>query len=97
MVRSHGLRPHVPPLQGERLMVVLKHCFPVPKADSKRVLTFSNDSDYISFRHHTFNKAPGSKDVDLKEVRCRGVKETPWLDACPVFIVCVWWSGWAPV
>ena len=54
--------------QGERLATILKHLFPVPKADSKRVLTFSNDSDYISFRHHTFTKAVGSTQVDLKEV-----------------------------
>jgi U3 small nucleolar ribonucleoprotein protein IMP4 len=59
-------------LQGERIATILKHCFPVPKPDSKRVLTFSNDSDYISFRHHTYTKAAGSTSVELKEVRrCR--------------------------
>ena len=35
---------------GERLTNVLKYLFPVPKEDSKRIITFSNDRDYISFR-----------------------------------------------
>ena len=54
--------------QGERLVAILKHLFPVPKSDSKRVMTFSNDHDYISFRHHTYSKAAGSSDVALSEV-----------------------------
>lgn len=39
---------------GERTMSVLKYLFPVPKEDSKRVITFANHDDYICFRHHTF-------------------------------------------
>lgn len=39
---------------GERVMSILKYLFPVPKEDSKRVLTFANHDDYISFRHHTY-------------------------------------------
>ena len=31
---------------------ILKYLFPVPKADSKRVITFANTEDYISFRYH---------------------------------------------
>lgn len=34
----------------ERLRDVLKHLFPVPKEDSKRVMTFANEDDFISFR-----------------------------------------------
>ena len=45
---------------GARVRTVLQRLFPVPKADSKRVLTFSNDADYISFRHHTYDRAPGA-------------------------------------
>lgn len=41
---------------GNRITNVLKHLFPVPKEDSTRVLTFANDGDYISFRHHTYVK-----------------------------------------
>lgn len=36
---------------GERIMDVLKYLFPVPKEDSKRVMTFANKDDFISFRY----------------------------------------------
>ena len=36
---------------GVRLRDVLKYLFPVPKEDSKRVMTFSNKDDFISFRY----------------------------------------------
>lgn len=36
---------------GERVRDVLKYLFPVPKEDSKRVMTFANDDDFISFRY----------------------------------------------
>jgi U3 small nucleolar ribonucleoprotein protein IMP4 len=36
---------------GGRISDVLKYLFPVPKEDSKRVMTFANESDYISFRY----------------------------------------------
>lgn len=35
---------------GERVRDVLKFLFPVPKEDSKRVMTFANENDFISFR-----------------------------------------------
>ena len=35
---------------GERIQDCLKYLFPVPKEDSKRVMTFSNENDFISFR-----------------------------------------------
>ena len=35
---------------GERTATILKHLFPVPKPDSKRIITFANRDDYISFR-----------------------------------------------
>lgn len=35
---------------GQRIRNILKHLFPVPKDDSKRVITFSNRDDFISFR-----------------------------------------------
>jgi U3 small nucleolar ribonucleoprotein protein IMP4 len=35
---------------GGRIRDVLKYLFPVPKEDSKRVMTFSNEDDFISFR-----------------------------------------------
>jgi U3 small nucleolar ribonucleoprotein protein IMP4 len=51
---------------GERVVEILKNLFPVPKLDSTRVLTFANQEDYISFRHHTYKKTKG--EVDLDEV-----------------------------
>jgi U3 small nucleolar ribonucleoprotein protein IMP4 len=35
---------------GKRCADILKYLFPVAKDDSKRVITFSNNQDYISFR-----------------------------------------------
>lgn len=52
---------------GSRLAAILKHLFPVPKDDSKRVVTFANDQDFVSFRHHTYAAARGAKSVELKE------------------------------
>ena len=51
---------------GKRVGNVLRCMFPVPKPDSKRVVTFSNEDDYISFRHHVYEKE--GKEVILKEV-----------------------------
>lgn len=52
---------------GQRLGNILKCLFPVPRPDSKRVLTFSNDNDFISFRHHMYSK-PAHDTVALHEV-----------------------------
>ncbi|KAL1935914.1 hypothetical protein VTP01DRAFT_48 [Rhizomucor pusillus] len=51
---------------GQRVKNILKYLFPVPKEDSKRVMTFSNENDYISFRHHVFVKT--GNHVELAEV-----------------------------
>merc|ERR1712038_905170 len=45
-----------------------KYLYPVPREDSKRILTFANHDDYISFRHHTYKKAENGKDIELSEV-----------------------------
>jgi U3 small nucleolar ribonucleoprotein protein IMP4 len=39
----------------------------VPKEESKRVLTFANVNDYISFRHHTYEQPRGVKSITLTE------------------------------
>ncbi|KAK6908950.1 hypothetical protein I203_102956 [Kwoniella mangroviensis CBS 8507] len=52
---------------GERITGILKALFSVPKEDAKRVMTFRNQSDFISFRHHVFAKT-GHKEVQLAEV-----------------------------
>ncbi|KAJ7376713.1 snoRNA-binding rRNA-processing protein imp4 [Desmophyllum pertusum] len=51
---------------GERVKNVLRYLYPVPKDDSRRVITFANQEDYISFRHHTYKKVDGQ--VELSEV-----------------------------
>lgn len=35
---------------GKRTEKILKYLFPVPKEDSKRVISFANVDDYILFR-----------------------------------------------
>lgn len=35
---------------GFRIKDILRFLFPVPKEDAKRVMTFANDADFISFR-----------------------------------------------
>ncbi|KAJ3365426.1 hypothetical protein AMAG_05323 [Allomyces macrogynus ATCC 38327] len=52
---------------GERAKNILKHLFPVPKEDSKRVMTFANTDDHISFRHHVYYPT-GPKSVEIAEV-----------------------------
>lgn len=63
---------------GERVTNILKHLFPVPRVDSKRILTFANQgywvyilflytSDFISFRHHTYTKED-HKTIGLQEI-----------------------------
>lgn len=52
---------------GARVQNILKYLFPVPREESKRVMTFMNDNDFISFRHHVFVKN-SHKDVQLAEV-----------------------------
>lgn len=51
---------------GQRIKDILKYLFPVPKEDAKRVMTFANRSDFISYRHHVFYKT--GNEVQLAEV-----------------------------
>ncbi|XP_077981642.1 U3 small nucleolar ribonucleoprotein IMP4-like [Glandiceps talaboti] len=53
---------------GERVKNILRYLFPVPKDESKRVITFANQDDHISFRHHTYKKTENGKDIELQEV-----------------------------
>lgn len=47
---------------------ILKHLFPVPKEDAKRVMSFVAKDDYICFRHHTYSMPKGPKSLELTEV-----------------------------
>jgi U3 small nucleolar ribonucleoprotein protein IMP4 len=54
---------------GKRCMDILKYIFPVPKDDSKRIVSFLNEDDYILFRHYVYKKSTEHKnDVELTEV-----------------------------
>jgi len=55
---------------GERVATILKYMFPVPKQESNRIVTFANDNDFISFRHHVYMRnSPGvTPPIQLKEV-----------------------------
>lgn len=52
---------------GDRISTVVKHLFPMPKVDTKRIMTFANHDDYISFRHHIYRKSD-HKTVETKEL-----------------------------
>lgn len=41
---------------GERIKTTLQALFPAPKEDSKRVMTYSNSGDFISFRYERHTK-----------------------------------------
>jgi U3 small nucleolar ribonucleoprotein protein IMP4 len=56
---------------GQRLANILKHLFPVPKDDTKRLVTFANAEDYVSFRHHIYSTPRGSSSIELTEVSSR--------------------------
>ncbi|KAL9182509.1 hypothetical protein ACHAXT_013161 [Thalassiosira profunda] len=45
---------------GQRVGNILKCLFPIPKPDTKRIVTFSNDDDHVSFRHHVYSKEGGN-------------------------------------
>jgi len=51
---------------GQRTMNILKYLFPVPKEDSHRTITFVNQDDFISFRHHVYKKKDGQ--IELTEL-----------------------------
>ncbi|KNC52159.1 U3 small nucleolar ribonucleoprotein IMP4 [Thecamonas trahens ATCC 50062] len=54
---------------GQRVADILKYLFPVPKDESKRVMSFINEADYISFRHHVYEQHGHTPDdVELVEV-----------------------------
>lgn len=44
---------------GKRLYQILQALYPVPKPESRRVITFANNNDYISFRHHMYRREGG--------------------------------------
>ena len=52
---------------GLRVTQILKHLYPPPRIQTKRVITFANTDDNFSFRHHVYTKK-GQDEVELEEV-----------------------------
>jgi len=51
---------------GRRIATILQALYPVPRPESKRVITYANRNDFISFRHHMYEKNSKGK-VEIKE------------------------------
>lgn len=51
---------------GKRVKDILQALFPVPKPESRRLISFVNRSDWISVRQHTFRKTQGK--IELTEI-----------------------------
>ena len=51
---------------GLRVEKILQALFPVPKPESRRLISFVNRSDWISVRHYTFKRTGGK--IELSEV-----------------------------
>ncbi len=64
---------------GQRTSTILKHIFPVPKAESKRIMTFANRSECIQFRHHLYRYA--SRGLFIYPI-CSGSIVYPRCSAC---------------
>ncbi|OIR56944.1 MAG: U3 snoRNP-associated protein Imp4 [Amphiamblys sp. WSBS2006] len=41
---------------GNRVVEILKHIFPVPKEDTRRIVSFQNKDDFVSLRNHVYKK-----------------------------------------
>ena len=52
---------------GKRVATILKCLFPIPKPDSRRVVSLVNQNDFLSFRHYMYTKAKHDE-VQLHEV-----------------------------
>ena len=50
---------------GKRIFKIIQALYPIPKPETRRVITFANENDFISFRHHTYSKDKGQ--IVLKE------------------------------
>jgi len=53
---------------GLRVQNILKYIYPVPKPESKRVVTFANHEDHIVVRHHVYKKADAGRNIELSEL-----------------------------
>ncbi|NXM26681.1 IMP4 protein, partial [Oxyruncus cristatus] len=56
----------VTPSLSPQVGTILKHLFPVPRPDSRRVVTFANEDDVILVRNHVYRRR--GRTVELEEV-----------------------------
>lgn len=52
---------------GKRVATIFKCLFPIPKPDSRRVVSLINQNDFLSFRHYMYTKTK-KDEVQLHEV-----------------------------
>ncbi|XP_052542657.1 U3 small nucleolar ribonucleoprotein protein IMP4 isoform X1 [Tympanuchus pallidicinctus] len=62
----HILLHRLDSVLGRRLGTILKHLFPVPRPQTRRVVTFANEDDVILVRNHVYRRQ--GKTVELEEV-----------------------------
>ncbi|KAL7673747.1 hypothetical protein ACOME3_000030 [Neoechinorhynchus agilis] len=74
---------------GKRVTSILKYLFPVPHDRSKRIISFINTEDNISFRHYTYRQIKPNNDsaIDLDEIGPRFEMKRKSLVSyeCPLF------------
>ncbi|NXA14999.1 IMP4 protein, partial [Sapayoa aenigma] len=66
LAAPHLLLLHLDSPLGKRVGTILKHLFPVPRPDSRRVVTFANEDDVILVRNHMYRRQ--GRMVELEEV-----------------------------
>eukprot|EP01041_Mallomonas_annulata_P010722 gene10722-22388_t len=49
---------------GKRVSRILQALYPTPRPESKRVITFANQNDFISFRHHMYTNVKGEPQLE---------------------------------
>ncbi|KAM4880006.1 U3 small nucleolar ribonucleoprotein IMP4 isoform 7-T7 [Sylvia borin] len=65
LAAPHLLLLHLDSTLGKRVGTILKHLFPVPRPDSRRVVTFANEDDVILVRNHVYRRR--GRTVELEE------------------------------
>ena len=50
---------------GKRIGRIMQALYPIPRPESKRIITYANRNDFISFRHHMYTQEKGK--IVIKE------------------------------
>ena len=74
---------------GKRIGRILQSLYPTPRPDSKRVITFANQNDYVSFRHHMFTSTKGEPEIDEAGPRFEMLPYEVWTTT-HLFYTCVY-------